>query len=118
MHDALVSFARFVAVLIVAGLAIAVFYRLITGQIRTRGLLSNDDGTPSPNSVQLLVMTIIGALWYLARAVDAGTLPDVPEELLLLIGGSGLTFVGTEAFGWFFGNERERLRMRSGKKEP
>jgi len=116
MNDTLASFARVVVMVIVVGFAVAVFYRLLTGRVGTRGLLSADDETPSPNSVQLLLMTIIGALWYIARAVDAGKLPDIPTELLVIVGASNVTFVGTNAYQWFL-EKRTRALLRSGKKE-
>lgn len=116
----LVAFTRATVTVIVGGFALAVGYKLVTGAISTRGLLSGDDGHPSPNSVQLLMMTVAGAAWYLGEATRTplGRFPEVPTELLVLVGGSSLTYVGTRAHQWFFGQERERLLRRSRRKEP
>ena len=46
--------------------------------------------------VQLLLLTVAGAFAYLALLpnADPGSLPAVPQELLLLFGGSASIYVG------------------------
>jgi hypothetical protein len=75
------------------GLATVVAYQLLTGLINTRGLLDEKAGDRrfSPAQLQLLLFTVGGAFYYLLLVIDnpnPGTFPDVPSELLLVLGGS------------------------------
>lgn len=88
----------------VGGLAFIVAFQLLTGQINTRGLLSDKSGQAniSPSRVQLLTFTLAGAAYYFFHIVDQARidptrLPDVPNELLLLLGGSHLIYLGAKA---------------------
>jgi hypothetical protein len=112
--DFLVDFARGTTTVIIVSFALVIFYKLMAEATRTRGLLSADDGKLSPNSVQLLMMTVAGALWYVGQAMSSssGSLPNIPTELLVLVGGSHVAHIGIRAQQWFFGEERERLRSR------
>ncbi|NIM51299.1 MAG: hypothetical protein GTO22_18950 [Gemmatimonadales bacterium] len=84
-------------------LVVLVGYRILTGRITTRGLLQAAPGQPrvSPERVQLLVLTLIGALSYLGLALSEATsategslsLPEVPDLLLYLVGGSNLIYL-------------------------
>jgi hypothetical protein len=77
----------------VVGLFLVVAYQILTGKINVRGLLSNGGGF-SVNCVQLLMITTGGALYYLLQVVaDPAQLPGVPEELLAVMGGSGLVYL-------------------------
>src|SRR5262245_13638104 len=89
-------------------LAALVTYRMLTGKINTHGLLSdkaggaNDKSSPgnhSPARLQLLVITIGGALYYLLlvfTSTKRGEFPDVPNELLLGLGASHSFYLGTK----------------------
>jgi len=79
---------------LVISLASIVGYQLIIGRINTKGLLY-EDGHFSATRVQLLMFTLGGALFYLSLVFenpDPGTLPDVPNELLLILGGSHVLY--------------------------
>jgi hypothetical protein len=55
--------------------------------------------------VQLLVFTVMGAGYYLMLAIEQapnGSLPDIPGEALLLVGGSQVVYLGGKARSHFF----------------
>lgn len=81
-------------------LASLVAYGLLTGRINTHGLLADPfSGRFSSARAQLLMSTILSALYYINQAATAspGSLPDLPPDLLLLLGGSHLIHLGTKA---------------------
>lgn len=71
---------------------------MLTGAINMRGLLDDKVSRGlSPGRVQLLISTVMGAGYYLLLAIErapSGKLPDIPEEALLLVGGSHLVYLG------------------------
>jgi hypothetical protein len=88
------------------GLAGIVFYQLVTGRINLRGLLLDKSimirdpqagpGRISPTRVQLLTLTIAGVSVYIASlpAAAAGTLPDIPIEMVAVFGASASVYLG------------------------
>ena len=103
--DALVKTLYYEIWILLAGLAAAVVYQLLTGHIRTRGMLHDksagrDEGRPgqfSPARLQLLVFTLGGALYYLLLVLGGdtpGKFPPLPTELLLALGGSHGLYLG------------------------
>ena len=99
--EQLVPIIRFEVWLILGGLALVVAYKMLTGAINMRGLLDDKvTGGLSPGRVQLLVFTVTGAGYYLLLAMEqaaSGSLPAIPEEVLLLLGGSHLVYMGGKA---------------------
>jgi hypothetical protein len=73
-------------------LAAAVIHRMLSGGINVAGLLSQKDGTgqTSPERVQLLLATIAAGASYLGEVArsSTGTMPDVSNAWLYLMGGS------------------------------
>ena len=114
MQTQLLSISAKAAVLLLLAMAAAVLYRLFTGGIRTRGLLLDTEGAGhSPARLQLLIFTIVGAMQYLAMVVkDPTRLPDPPQELLLLMGGSHALFMGSKALPLFASILSERLMKK------
>ncbi len=91
MDATLVTVARLEVLFILIGMAIVIAYRMLTGRINVRGLLSDrEDGGFSVSRAQLLVLTLVGLILFIARVAGSkpGTLPDVPQELLAAVGGS------------------------------
>lgn len=90
----------------VEGLLLALFgvvvLRLLTGDINARGLLMKKEGDRSfsPERVQLLLATFAAASQYLAQVLkDHPThLPDVPNNWLLLLGGSHALYLGRRLY--------------------
>lgn len=73
-------------------MAAAVFSQLLTGGIRTSGLLARKDGSGALSStrVQLLITTIAAAGYYLSKvaANTSNTMPDIDPQWLYGFGGS------------------------------
>lgn len=73
-------------------MAAIVAVKLLTGGIPTVGLLTRKDesGAPSATRVQLLIVTIAGAAYYLSKVSTNTTrqLPDINPDLLYGFGGS------------------------------
>jgi hypothetical protein len=87
--------------LLLVGLGVIVFYQMLTGRINTRGLLWEKDGAAnySWGRVQLLFFTLIFALMYVGKVIQSSNgFPDVPQELLVLLGGSNSAYLGQKAF--------------------
>ena len=79
-----------------------VAFRLLNGDINTRGLLMRKHGIRrvSPERIQLLLFTLAAASNYLNNVLKdpRGDLPDVSNTWLYLLGGSHATYLGAKAF--------------------
>lgn len=84
-------------IVFIAGIAIAVFWKLLTGAIVTRGLLTDKiSGQSSPARLQLMVSTLLAAAFY-AQAIVASrdfSLPQPNEAILAVVGGSNIIHLG------------------------
>ena len=107
--ETLTAVVRFEAWLLLGGLAFIVAYKMLTGGINMKGLLDDkkDKQTAgfSPPRVQLLILTLSGAGYYLLLTVNNGyptEFPEVPQELLALVGGSNLVYLGAKARSMLF----------------
>jgi hypothetical protein len=73
-------------------LAAVVVYQMLTGRINLNGLLAqkNRTGQTSPERIQLLIATLAAAASYLTEVAKntGGTMPDVSNNWLYLMGGS------------------------------
>ena len=77
-------------------MALLVLYRCLTGGIALSGILAqsaedNAQRRPSPERVQLLLMFLFALVAYARLALNAAqgpSLPEVPNELLVLFAGS------------------------------
>ena len=102
----LATSAQMVFILFMSALLLIITFKLLSGQINTRGLLEDKEtGTFSPGRLQLLIVTLGGATFYFFEIVDVAdteTLPPVPAELLLIIGGSNVGYLGGKIYSKFF----------------
>ena len=102
----LATSAQTVFILFMSALLLVVVFKLLGGQINTRSLLEDKEtGAFSPGRLQLLIVTLGGAMFYFFEIVgvaDPGTLPPVPAELLLIIGGSNVGYLGGKIYSKFF----------------
>jgi hypothetical protein len=87
-----------------------VAWKLLTGAINTKGLFdTGTDGTFSPARMQMLLTTVAAGFWYLGLVMnnqDPSQMPDVPNTLLLPLGGSHVIYLGAKGadkLGWFRG---------------
>jgi hypothetical protein len=102
-------FIRLELFLFLGGLAAIIAYRLLTGEINTKYLLygTQKDGSKyfSPERVQLLLLTLGTALFYIADVLKhrhSGMLPDIPTKTLALLGGSHSIYLGGKAYTMLF----------------
>lgn len=100
MHDIFHFFSMAFAVVII-GLAAVVTVKLLDGTIRTNGLLQTAPGargTPNPERLLALGGTLAAGVGYFIYALRAeihdNTMPDFPEYLLPLIGGTNIAYLG------------------------
>ena len=104
--EQLVPIIRLEIWLILGGLALIVSYQMLTGRINMSGLF--DDKVTrglSPGRVQLLVLTLAGAGYYLllvAQQPPDGSFPPVPEAIWLLAGGGNLVYLAGKARSHLF----------------
>jgi len=107
----LAAVAQVVMWLFLVTLTLIVGYQLLNGRITTKGLLSDKTTREfSSARLQLLLASIFGALYYLMRALDSqslGSLPDIPEEVLLALGGSNVLYLGAKSMPLFGALRRE-----------
>ena len=93
---------------LLGALALIVGYKMLTGRINTSGLLEDKERRSlSPSRIQLLLFTFVGAGAYLAAVPEmfeaaAPRLPEVPVELLVLLGGSHAVYLGGKSYLRFF----------------
>lgn len=102
----LIPIVRLELTLILGGLALVVGYKMLTGRINMSGLLDDKKTHAlSPERVQLLIFTVLGAGYYLLLAIEqapSGRLPDFPGEALLLVGGSQAVYLGGKTWSHLF----------------
>jgi cobalamin synthase len=85
---------------LVAGFAVVILWKVITGAISLEGLLDSFDGgkrSSSPARMQLLLFTLVAAGQYLVavwKNPTAGALPAVPQQVLAMVAGSQVLYVG------------------------
>src|SRR6185295_3136604 len=89
------------------GLAVIVLFGMLTRTINTKGLL-RDKGTSSgfsPARLQLLIATVVVAFYYIGQALsntNTGTFPTIPNEMLLILGGSHAFYLGSKTVAMLF----------------
>jgi hypothetical protein len=81
-----------------------VFMQILTGGLRTRGLIEGSAarGRPfiSAGRVQLLIVTMVAAVNYLTQVWhNPNKLPEIPQNWLLLFGGSQVLYLGNKLLG-------------------
>lgn len=88
----------------IAGLIVVVFiglaglmilWYMVTGKINLEKLISEDDGTASLSRFQFLVFTFVIAmsLFLIVVGQETPKFPDIPAEVLALLGISGGSYV-------------------------
>lgn len=98
--------------LLLGGLTAVITYQLLTGKINTSGMLTTKAGTRnfSPMRLQLMVITLAIAAYYLFLGLSdqhSKTLPELPNEMMLLLGGSHGAYLGSKLYAML----AEKLRL-------
>lgn len=99
-----ISFVATIAlVALLAAFAFVTLIKLLDGSISMSGMLANGKDQPNdPERVLMLIGTITGALAYfsygLKTGVVDGTLPPVPQEAVMALGGSNFLYIFGKIF--------------------
>ena len=103
----LTGYVALVTVALLGGFLLLIAYRILTGEINTKGLLDDKaEGGPSPARLQLCLLSIGGAFYYLMTVVNlvqshanlpSLSLPEPPKELIALVLGSNTFYVAAKA---------------------
>lgn len=104
------------------GLATIVAYRMLTGDIITKGLLQDKGGSSgfSPARLQLFISTLVVACYYAGNALtsaNTGRFPTIPNEMLLILGGSHTFYLGSKTVALIlenFGLSKTKAKKRKG----
>lgn len=93
---ALSAFLRYELFFLLAALAVIVAYRMLTRQINMSGLLRDKVGgrAVSPGRLQMLIVTLVVAVYYVAEVLGSEKLPELPREFMLALAGSHLVYLG------------------------
>jgi hypothetical protein len=98
-------------------IAALVGFRCLNGGMRLAGMLAQDaqgqaEGRPAPERVQLLVMFLIALIGYARVALTtpaSPSMPPVPPEILVLLGGSHGIYLSGKLTRVLQGRRRELL---------
>jgi hypothetical protein len=99
--DTLSTVLRYEMFFVLTALAVIIAYRLLTRQINTKGLLRDKVGgrAISPGRLQLFIVTLLIAIYYVEQVFQMQKLPNLPHEYLLALGGSHLFYLGGKFYG-------------------
>ena len=101
----LVEIVQWEVFLFLGGLAAIMAHKMVTGRINTTNLLADKEtGELSSSRVQLLVLTVLGVISYLVLVADhaaanAGSLPEIPDSLVAVVGGSNAVYLVAKGLG-------------------
>lgn len=88
----LVIAAGYAAVVLIFFYGLIVLIMMATGSIDLSQLLEDDTGGASMSRFQLLIFTFVIALSFFVLVAKTGTLPQVPADVLALLGISATTY--------------------------
>lgn len=111
----LATAARWQIEILVGGLMLIVLYKLFTGSIPLSGLLTAQDSKGnlsfSPGRAQMLMATVLTALYYLLQVIEnpsTDTLPSIPYTLVAILGGSQAVYIAGKARSLLFGKDKSK----------
>jgi hypothetical protein len=92
---------RYEMFFVLTALAVIIAYGLLTRQINTKGLLRDKVGgrAISTGRLQMLIVTLVIAIYYIVEMLKTQKLPDMPQGFLLALGGSHLFYLGGKVYG-------------------
>lgn len=118
----MVTFIRYEVWCLIGAFFLLIGYRTLTGNIKISGLVLAKDreGGISPARIQLLVFTLTGAFYYLMTIIGnpcPNHVPDIPRQLLIVLGGSNLFYAGSKVYSlapWHRGEANEEKPKKGG----
>ena len=118
--------ATWEGIILLAGLCVVVFWKLFTGSISLDYLLYGDarglrgDGYSSffsPGRAQMLMFTVVSAIYFLLQVIqDPTRFPDMPNALIVLLGGSHALYLGGKAQALYLGRFRDLTALLDGRR--
>ena len=116
---------RYELLILLLVLIAIIAYKLLVRQINTNGLLLDKTSgrAISPGRLQMLVITLMIAVYYVFLVMDTedtGRLPDLPNEFLIALGGSHAVYLSGKLYGMLaarLGFASPRLMDRAKPKE-
>ena len=101
----LMMFAKYEIGVFLATLMAVVAFQILTGRIKTRGLLSEKIGNGvlviSPGRLQLLLFTLAFAFYVLSQVVESREFPTIDTKWLMILGGSHSIYLGGKSLSMF-----------------
>lgn len=102
--ETLETVLRYELLLLLLVLIALLVYKIMVQEINTNGLLLDKTSGRafSPGRLQMLVVTLTIALYYMLLVFDAkdtARLPDMPTEFLLALGGSHAIYLSGKLYG-------------------
>lgn len=104
-------------IVVIGGYFGVVFWKLMTGSISLDGLLHGDARTRngvdystffSAGRAQMLMFTVIFAMYFLLQVIQNPTkFPEVPDAVLVVLGGSHAIYLGGKAQALYLGRLRD-----------
>jgi len=99
LMNTLFTFMRYEMFFLLASLAAIVGYRLLTGRINTKGLLTDKVTHEfSPGRLQMLIATALVAIYFIVQVLETEKMPQLPQEFILALGGSHLLYLGGKTY--------------------
>jgi len=96
------SAAKWELVVLVTSIGLVSLWRLLKDG-SFAGLLRAENRTLSPGRIQMLMVTVLIALQYLLSTIhDPTHLPDISPNLVAVLGGSQLVYLGGKAWDAFW----------------
>ena len=101
----LMMFAKYEIGVLLATLMAVIAFQILTGRIKTRGLLSEktEKGVLviSPGRLQLLLFTLAFAFYVLSQLMNSRQFPEIDTKWLMILGGSHSIYLGGKSLSLF-----------------
>jgi len=98
--NTLFTVMRYEMFFVILALALIVAYRLLTGRIKTTGLLQDKITHEfSPGRLQMLIATTLVAIYLVVEVLETQKFPQLPQEFLMALGGSHVLYLGGKSYG-------------------
>ena len=95
----LFTFMRYEMFFVFAALAAIIAYRMVIGRVNTKGLLTDKVTKQfSPGRLQMLMVTAFIAIYFVGQVVEKETMPQLPQDFMLALGGSHALYLGGKAY--------------------
>src|SRR5258708_3540957 len=99
--ELLIHTARWEGILLFVAFAAVTMKQVLT-KAQLSGLMRAPDGSFSPGTAQMLVLTILTAMQFLLMTIhDPSHMPVLPPNLVEALGGSQLVYLGAKAWATF-----------------